>query len=87
MIVKVNENKNRRLTEICCNTEHYLANLLAITKILGIPLADAKSICKKCKPGQRIAVTKPIPIVSKLNTDKLFDALDEYEITISITVK
>lgn len=83
----VNENKNRQLTEICCNTEHYLANMLAITKLLGVPLQDAKHICKKCTPGKRIALDKPIPIISKLNTDKLFDALDEYEITISITIK
>lgn len=83
----VNKSKNRRLTEICCSTEHYLANLLAITKLLGIPLGDAKEICRKCKPGVKLAFTKPVPIVSELNTDKLFDALDEYEITISITVK
>ena len=37
--IKVEE--GRKLTEIKFDTDHYLANLLACTKILGIPLSKA----------------------------------------------
>lgn len=39
--IKVEE--GRKLTEIEFGTDHYLANLLACTKILGIPLSKAKN--------------------------------------------
>lgn len=43
---------------------------------------------KKCftEPGKRVGVNPPIEIISKLNTDKLFEELEEYEIEVSISI-
>lgn len=74
----------RKLTEIEFKNNHYLANLLAITKYLGLNLANAKKLCKH--PDIKIAVDPPIEINSELDTDVIFDKLDEYDIVISVTV-
>ena len=74
----------RKLTEIEFKNNHYLANLLAITKYLGLSLANAKKLCKH--PDIKIAVDPPIEISSDLDTDVIFDKLDEYDIVISVTV-
>lgn len=83
VVNKVKE--GRKLTEIKFNNDHYLANLLATTKILGILLGQAKKLCKAV-PGKRVEVNPPIEIISKLNTDKLFEELEEYEIEVSISI-
>ena len=83
-IIKVEE--GRKLTEIKFGTDHYLANLLACTKILGVPLNKARTLCKRTHPDMNIKVDPPIPIISKYTTDQICNELDEYEITISISV-
>lgn len=43
---------------------------------------------KLCRtvPGKRVEVNPPIEIISKSNTDKLFEELEEYEIEVSISI-
>lgn len=67
--IKVEE--GRKLTEIKFGTDHYLANLLACTKILGIPLSKARTLCKS-HPD--------------MNIDAIHAELDEYTITVKITI-
>ena len=81
--IKVEE--GRKLTEIKFGTDHYLANLLACTKILGIPLSKARALCKS-HPDMKIKVDPPLQIISKLSTDDIHTELDEYTITITITI-
>lgn len=83
VVNKVKE--GRKLTEIKFSNDHYLANLLATTKVLGISLERAKKLCRTV-PGKRVEVNPPIEIISKLNTDKLFEKLEEYEIEVSISI-
>lgn len=71
--IKVEE--GRKLTEIKFGTDHYLANLLACTKILGIPLSKARTLCKS-HPA----------VISKLPTDAIHIELGEYTITVKITI-
>lgn len=78
--IKVEE--GRKITEIKFGTDHYLANLLACTKILGIPLSKARTLCKS-HPDMNIKVD--LPIISKLPTDAIHAELDEYTITVKIT--
>lgn len=68
------------VTAIKFNTAHYLANLLAMTKIIGIPLKKAKIICKN-KPGEWIEIDKH-QLISKYPMDNILTELDEYEIEI-----
>lgn len=81
--IKVEE--GRKLTEIKFGTDHYLANLLACTKILGIPLSKARTLCKS-RPDMKIKVDPPLQIISKLSTDDIHTELDEYTITVTITI-
>lgn len=81
--IKVEE--GRKLTEIKFGTDHYLANLLACTKILGIPLSKARTLCKS-HPDMNIKVDPPLQIISKLSTDDIHTELDEYTITVTITI-
>lgn len=83
VVTKITE--GRKLTEIKFTNDHFLANLLAVNKIIGIPITDAKKLCKK-NPGETIKVNPPLLITSELTTDKLFERLEEYEITISISI-
>lgn len=83
VVTKITE--GRKLTEIKFTNDHFLANLLAVNKIIGIPIVDAKKLCKK-KPGETIEVNPPLPITSNLTTDELFQYLEEYEIIISISI-
>ena len=55
--IKVEE--GRKLTEIKFGTDHYLANLLACTKILGITLSKARTLCKS-HPDMNIKVEELI---------------------------
>lgn len=68
------------VTAIKFNTTHYLANLLAMTKIIGIPLKKARIICKN-KPGEWIEINKH-QLISKYPMDNILAELDEYEIEI-----
>ena len=75
----------RKLTSIKFEHEYYLANLMIVTKCLGIPLKQAKSICHH-KLGEEIILDPPIPIVSDLALDDLIEKLDEYGVVISISI-
>ena len=55
-----------------------------MTKILGIPLSKARTLCKS-HPDMNIKVDPPLPIISKLPTDAIHAELDEYTITVKIT--
>ena len=68
------------VTAIKFNTTHYLANLLVMTKIIGIPLKKARTICKE-KPGEWIEIDKH-QLISKYPMDNILAELDEYEIEI-----
>ena len=81
--IKVEE--GRKLTEIKFGTYHYLENLLACTKILGIPLSKARTLCKS-HSDMKIKVDPPLQIISKLSTDDIHTELDEYTITVTITI-
>lgn len=76
--------EGRKLVSITFNTDHYLANLLATTKILKIPLSKARTLCKN-KPGVQIIFDIPIEIKSTSSTDSILEELDEYEIIVKIT--
>lgn len=77
--------KNQRCVyEITVYTEHYLANLLAMTKILGFSLSKAKVIAKKTI-GKPIGLQPPLCINSELSTDEILMELDEYQIQVKIT--
>lgn len=68
------------VTAIKFNTSHYLANLLATRKILGMPLSEARTLCKN-KPGEWIKIDKH-QLISKYPMDNILAELDEYEIEI-----
>ena len=68
------------VTAIKFNATHHLANLLAMTKIIGIPLKKARIICKN-KPGEWIEIDKH-QLISKHPMDNILAELDEYEIEI-----
>lgn len=73
----------RFLSEITFGTDHYLANLLALRKILGIPLKEAKIICKN-KCGIPLYLYPFVKIRSENTTDEIKEDLIEYEITIKV---
>lgn len=77
--------EGRKLTSIKFEHEYYLANLMIVNKCLGIPLKQAKSICKH-KLGEEIILNPPLPIISDLALDDLIEKLDEYGIVISISI-
>ena len=55
----------RYLKSITLNTEHFLANLLALTKILGFTLAEAKPICRM-KAGDKLEFCPYVLIKSRI---------------------
>lgn len=73
----------RFLAEITFSTDHYLANLLALRKILSIPLSEAKIICKT-KPDKTLHLYPFVRIISDLTTDNIIAELEEYEIKVRI---
>lgn len=73
----------RYLKSITFNTEHFLANVMAINKILGIRLADTKFI-KRLNPGDKYEFTPLMELQSKYSTDDIISQLDEYEIIVEI---
>lgn len=81
--MKKKEESTRFLAEITFGTDHYLANLLALRKLLNIPLAEAKLICKS-KPGELVHLFPFVKFESKLSTDELIEELEEYDIKIKV---
>lgn len=73
----------RYITSIVLHTGHLYANLLALCKILGMPLSIAKPLAK-AKPSEEIKLCPYFEIKSKLSTDDIKAALDEYEIEITV---
>lgn len=73
----------RYLTSVTLHTSHFLANLLALKKILGMPMQLAKTTAKS-KPGELTYLVPYFIITSDLSTDKLKAQLEEYEIEITI---
>lgn len=59
VVNKVKE--GRKLTEIKFSNDHYLTNLLATTKVLGISLERAKKLCRTV-PGKRVEVNPPMKL-------------------------
>lgn len=74
--------KNRNLIAIKLGTSHFLANMLALTKILHLPIKQAKELAK-LEPGIEHKVQ--VEFNSDLSSDELLEELDEYEITVKIT--
>lgn len=75
--------EKRILTAIVFNTEHYLANLLALTKVLNINLTEARKLVKG-KIGETITLTNPLVICSKYTTDQIYEELEKDEIKVTI---
>lgn len=69
------------LTAIKFNTTHYLANMLAVTKILGISMNIARTLCKN-KPNDWIEIVPYFELKNKHTLDEILTELDEYEIEI-----
>ena len=69
------------ITSIKFNTTHFLANMLAVTKILSIPMNIAKTLCKN-PPDEWIDIVPYIELKSKYPLDETIAELDEYEIEI-----
>lgn len=77
--------KGRNITEIKFMNDHPTANMLALTKYLGLSLAEAKELVR-IKPGVVTPINPGIYIRSELPLDDIITALDEYEINVSITI-
>ncbi len=65
------------------HTGHIYANILALTKILGISFSLARSIARH-KPSEEIQFNPYLEIKSNLSIDEIKDELDEYEIEITV---
>lgn len=79
----MNTSKNTKvfITAVKFNTTYYLANLLAIRKILNIPMSIARTLCKN-KPNEWIELVPYHELKSKYTLDEVIAQLDEYEIEI-----
>lgn len=77
------ENPTRLVTSVTVYTDHFLANLLALTKILGWPIKTAKPLAK-ASPGIRIDLHPGLYVYSELSTDKIKEQLSEYEIKVTL---
>lgn len=73
------------VTAIKYSTSHYLANLLATTKILNFPMKEARVMCK-IKPNEWIEIVPYHELKSKHPLDTILADLEEYEIEIKTTV-
>lgn len=69
------------ITSIKFNTTHFLANMLAVTKILSIPMSTARTLCKN-PPDEWIDIVPNVELKSKNTLDEIITELDEYEIEI-----
>lgn len=69
------------VTAIKFNTTHFLANMLAVNKILNIPISITRTLCKN-KPNEWIELVPYHELKSKYTLDETIAQLDEYEIEI-----
>lgn len=65
------------------HTGHLYANMLALNKILGMPISVAKAIARS-KPSEEIQFVPYLEINSNLSTDEIKKELEEYEIEIKV---
>lgn len=82
MKTKKQESK-RHITSMILHTGHLYANILALTKILGITFSDAKRLARS-KPSEEIKFVPYLEINSDLSTDEIKKELEEYEIEIKV---
>lgn len=80
--MKKQESK-RYITSMILHTGHLYANILALTKILGISFSIAKQLAKS-KPSEEIQLCPYIEIQSESPIDDIKTELDEYEIEITV---
>lgn len=73
----------RYITSMILHTGHLYANILALTKILGITFSDAKRLARS-KPSEEIKFVPYLEINSNLSTDEIKKELEEYEIEIKV---
>lgn len=73
----------RYITSMILHTGHLYANILALTKILGITFSDAKRLARS-KPSEEIQLVPYLEINSNLSTDEIKKELEEYEIEIKV---
>lgn len=76
--------RKRYVAAIYFGTPHLLANLLALKKILGIPVSKGRELCKL--PVGETHTLSNVEIDSNLDIDDICDQLSEYEIKICIRV-
>lgn len=73
-----------KVTEIIYHSEHRLANLCATTKLLRIPIREAKELVQ-CAPC-RITFNVPKECNVKKEITELINELEKYEIKVQITI-
>lgn len=73
-----------KVTEIIYHSEHRLANLCATTKLLRIPLKEAKDLVQ-CSPC-RITFNSPKECNIKKEVTDLINELEKYDIKVQITI-
>lgn len=73
-----------KVAEINYHSEHRLANLCATTKLLNIPMREAKELVK-CSPC-RITFNEPKECDILHKKEDLIRALERYEINVQITI-
>lgn len=77
-------NKNKRyVTSVTQHSDQFLAILLGLKSILGMPISIAKPIARS-KPGVTVELNPHFEINSELSTDEIKNQLDKYEIEITI---
>lgn len=73
-----------KVTEIIYHSEHRLANLCATTKLLRIPVKEARELVQ-CSPC-RITFNAPKECNIKKAVTDLIDELEKYEIKVQIII-
>lgn len=73
----------RYITSMILHTGYLYANMLALNKILGMPISVAKAIARS-KPSEEVQFCPYFEIQSKSSTDDIKAELDEYEIEIKV---
>lgn len=73
----------RYITSMILHTGHLYANMLALNKILGMPISVAKAIARS-KLSEEVQLCPYFEIQSKSSTDDIKAELDEYEIEIKV---
>lgn len=78
------QKSKRMLTSITFNSDHYLANLLVLVKLLGYPIGWAKNLCRNQQPGKETHLIPYVEIKSKYSTDDLISKAEYYDIKLTI---